>query len=149
MRDRQLPSVCCHVGTCKYYQQQQCLGTTSLSSKSDIAPRGLEDNPSTGILPSPDRDMGNTPRNCCLYICKKRPTRSLVLINIYVCANRMTRILYCSQVEGMPAPTSPHNPNRLKAISKLTPTIVVPSSFASSHRHRRREGLITLLDSLA
>jgi hypothetical protein len=56
------------------------------------------------------------PRNCCLSVRKRTNTRSLVLINIYVCENRMTHIFDCLRVEGLPTPTSPHNPNRLKAI---------------------------------
>jgi hypothetical protein len=63
-----------------------------LSSESDLAPGGLEDNPIYSETPSPNRGLGSTPRNCCLFVCKERYTRSLVLINTHVCVNRMTRI---------------------------------------------------------
>jgi hypothetical protein len=106
-----------------------------LSSESDLAPsRGLEDNPIYSETPSPDRGLGSTPRNCCLFVSKEQYTRSLVLINIHVCVNRMTHILYCPRVEGLPTPTPPHNPNRLKAMQTDCPTTVVPSLFAPSQR---------------
>jgi hypothetical protein len=63
-----------------------------LSSESDLAPGGLEDNTIYSETPSPNRGLGSTPRNGCLFICKEPYTRSLVLINTHVCVNRMTRI---------------------------------------------------------
>jgi hypothetical protein len=119
----------------------------SLSSESDLAPGGLKDNPIYSETPSPNKGLGSTPRNCCLFVCKERYTRSLVLINIHVCVNRMTRILYCPRVEGLPTPTPPHNPNRLKAISKLTAQLLLyRPCLPRPNGDRRREGLITLPD---